>query len=115
MVLQRLHCHTKFVLMHLLTLLHPSFQIHILHINSKMADAEHPGSYSRQLPVLLVWLQDDGVHDEWNEVCYILVHLLLVQLEHEHHNDGQLCQHLQGQHCTRYQVVLQNRNTVEVS
>ena len=58
------------------------------------------------LPVLRVRLQDNSVHDEGNEVSHILVHLLLVQLEHEHHNDGQLCQHLQGQHCSGDQVVL---------
>lgn len=100
--------------MHLLTPLHPPFPFHILSRNFKIPDAYHPGSYYRQLPVLLVWLQDDGIHDEWNEVCHILVHLLLVKLEHEHHNDGQLCQHLQGQHSTGYQVVLHNKNSAEM-
>lgn len=61
------------------------------------------------LPVLLVGLQDDGVHDEWDEVCHVLVHLLLVQLEHEHHDDGQLRQHLQGQHRPGDQVVLEKK------
>lgn len=64
--------------------------------------------------MLLVWLQNYGVHNEWNEVCYILVHLLLVQLEHEHHDDRQLCQHLQGEHCTGYQVVLQRKSMAKL-
>ena len=52
-------------------------------------------------------LQHDGVHDEGDELSHLVVDVLLVQLVHQHHDDRQLSQHLQGHHRLRDQVVLE--------
>ena len=50
-------------------------------------------------------LQGYGRHDQWDELGHFLVDELLVELIHEHHNDGQLLQALEGQHRLRDEVV----------
>ena len=62
------------------------------------------------LPVLRGGLQRDGVHDEGDELGHVGVHVVLVQLVHEHHDDGQLGQHLQALHSFRDNVVLKAGN-----
>ena len=58
-------------------------------------------------PLLLLRLQGDGVHDEGDELGHVGAHVLLIQLVHEHHDDGQLRQNLQRQHRLRDQVILE--------
>ena len=54
-------------------------------------------------------LEGDGVHDERDELGHLAVHVRLVQLVHEHHDDWQLREHLQRQPTLRYDVVLRDR------
>lgn len=46
------------------------------------------------LPLLRRRLKGDGVHDQGNELGHFLVHVLLVQLVHQHDDDGELLKNL---------------------
>ena len=50
------------------------------------------------LPEVLGRDEGDGVHDERDKLGHLHVNLLLVQLVHQHHDDGQFLQNFQGQH-----------------
>ena len=44
------------------------------------------------------WLQGDRIHDERDEVHYVILHLLFVHLIHEHYNDWKLGKDFQTLH-----------------
>ena len=56
-------------------------------------------------------LQGDSVHDERDEVDHVRLHLGLVQLVHQHYDDGQLRQHLQRLCAPRDDVVLEGKGS----
>ena len=37
-----------------------------------------------------------------------------IQLVHQHHDDGQLCKHLEGKDASGYDVVLKKNQSIEV-
>ncbi len=46
------------------------------------------GCQPTSLPLCSRRGEDDGVHDERNKIGHFLMNVLLVQLVHQHHNDG---------------------------
>ena len=87
---------------------HPHTQIHThTHTQPPTLPPTH-----RQTPQSIDWhgvlgrLERDGVHDEGDELNHVRLHLRLVQLVHQHHDDGQLRQHLQRLRASRNDVVL---------
>ena len=70
-------------------------------------DRQHLSVMAVRQPLLRRGLEDDGVHDERNELSDVVVDMLLVQLIHQDHNDWQLCKHFQRHLRLRDEVVLQ--------
>lgn len=52
------------------------------------------------------WLQRYGRHDQRHEFGDFKMNVLLVDLIHQHHNDGQFLEHFQRQYAFRNQIVL---------
>lgn len=59
-----------------------------------------------RIPVDLRWLESDRGHDEGHKVGHLLVDELLVDLIHQHDDDGQFLEHFEREHSFWNEIVL---------